>query len=113
MSGRSARRSARLGPIELGARREGERLVLTVRDHGPGVAESELPMLFEPFYRSRGEMARQTRGAGLGLAIVRGLVGQLGGEVSARNHAEGGLVVEVRLKCQEEALGAATGVQPA
>ena len=67
-------------------------VVLTGRDDGIGVEESELPRLFERFYR--GDRARASRGTGLGLAIVKHVVSQAGGTVEARGGR--GLGLEVR-----------------
>jgi two-component system sensor histidine kinase MprB len=60
---------------------------LTVRDHGPGIAEEDLPYVFDRFYRARA--ARGMPGSGLGLAIVRQVAESHGGEVLAER-AEGG-----------------------
>jgi two-component system sensor histidine kinase MprB len=60
---------------------------LQVRDHGPGIAETDLPRVFERFYRGSG--ARDRPGSGLGLAIVAQVVSAHGGEVRAE-HADGG-----------------------
>ena len=60
---------------------------LTVRDHGPGIAEEDLPYVFDRFYRARA--ARGMPGSGLGLAIVRQVAESHGGEVVAER-AEGG-----------------------
>jgi two-component system sensor histidine kinase MprB len=60
---------------------------LSVRDHGPGIAEEDLPYVFDRFYRARA--ARGMPGSGLGLAIVRQVAESHGGEVVAQ-HAEGG-----------------------
>jgi signal transduction histidine kinase len=62
--------------------------VLTVTDDGVGVAEEDLPRLFERFYR--GDRARASRGTGLGLAIVKHVVTSAGGSVEARRGAQGG-----------------------
>jgi signal transduction histidine kinase len=72
---------------------EGGRVALSVRDHGPGVAERRLGRLFEPFYRGEDELTRETRGSGIGLALVRGLAERMGAAVSARNAAGGGFEV--------------------
>ncbi len=53
--------------------------------------------LFEPFWRGENELTRSTKGTGIGLALVRGLVERMGGQVSARNAEAGGLAVEIRL----------------
>jgi signal transduction histidine kinase len=71
------------------------RLTLSVRDHGPGVPERQLQQIFQPFVRGERELQRRTRGTGIGLALVSGLVRDLGGTVSARNADGGGLEVTV------------------
>jgi len=68
--------------------------LLTVRDHGPGFAEEDLPRVFERFFRS-GE-ARGRPGSGLGLAIVRQAAEAHGGSVEAANAPDGGAVLRVR-----------------
>ena len=60
---------------------------LIVRDHGPGIADEDLPHVFDRFYRARA--ARGLPGSGLGLAIVRQVAESHGGEVVAEQ-AEGG-----------------------
>ena len=62
--------------------------VLTVTDSGPGIAESDLPHVFERFYRS--SEARSLPGSGLGLAIVKHAAEQHGGMIYARNASGGG-----------------------
>jgi signal transduction histidine kinase len=65
--------------------------VLSAVDDGVGVAESELPRLFERFYRA--DRARASRGTGLGLAIVKHVVTQAGGTVEARPGIPRGLEI--------------------
>ncbi len=80
---------------------------LSVRDHGPGIADADLPHIFDRFYR--GAEARGRPGSGLGLAIVRQVVEQHGGTVSASAAAGGGTVMRVHLPRAEtlsEALAA-------
>jgi two-component system sensor histidine kinase MprB len=60
---------------------------VAVRDHGPGIADEDLPYVFDRFYRARS--ARGMPGSGLGLAIVRQVAEAHGGDVQAE-HAEGG-----------------------
>ncbi|KPI10157.1 integral membrane sensor signal transduction histidine kinase [Actinobacteria bacterium OK074] len=69
--------------------------VLTVRDHGPGIAEEELPHVFDRFWRSPD--ARALPGSGLGLSIVARTVQQAGGEVSLKPARGGGTVATIRL----------------
>jgi two-component system phosphate regulon sensor histidine kinase PhoR len=83
--------------VVLEARAEGGRVVLAVRDRGPGVPQAQLRRIFQPFYRGERELTRRTKGTGIGLALVQGLVRRMDGEVEARNHPEGGLEVRVLL----------------
>ena len=68
---------------------------VTVRDHGPGIDESDLPHVFERFYRSAS--ARTTAGSGLGLAIVRQVAEAHGGTVVAEPAEGGGTRITLRL----------------
>jgi two-component system sensor histidine kinase MprB len=68
---------------------------LTVRDHGPGIAEEDLPHIFDRFYR--GAEARGRPGSGLGLAIVRQVAVQQQGAVSAEPAPGGGTLIRLRL----------------
>jgi two-component system, OmpR family, sensor histidine kinase CpxA len=70
---------------------------IRVRDHGPGLPESELTNVFRPFYRIAGARERETGGTGLGLAITDRAVRLHGGTVKASNAHGGGLLVEMRL----------------
>jgi two-component system sensor histidine kinase MprB len=72
------------GLIEVGLTAGGS---LTVRDHGPGIAEEDLPHVFDRFYRSAG--MRDRPGSGLGLAIVAQVAEAHGGSVAARNAVPG------------------------
>ena len=69
--------------------------VLTVRDHGPGFEDEDLPHVFDRFYRAHG--ARGLPGSGLGLAIVRQTAEAHGGAVRAENAAGGGARLTVDL----------------
>jgi two-component system phosphate regulon sensor histidine kinase PhoR len=75
--------------------REPTVVVLTGRDDGIGVEESELPRLFERFYRA--DRARASRGTGLGLAIVKHVISQAGGTVDARGGRGRGLEIRCEL----------------
>jgi two-component system osmolarity sensor histidine kinase EnvZ len=72
-------------------------LIVSVRDHGPGVAPEKLAQLTTPFFR--GDAARTAAtGAGLGLAIVEKAVARMGGSLELANAPEGGLIAHIRLK---------------
>ena len=70
---------------------------LAIIDDGPGVPESEIVHLFEPFYRPDTARTRETGGVGLGLTIVKSCIEACGGKVSARNHTPKGFCVEMTL----------------
>ena len=69
---------------------------VTVRDHGPGIADDDLPYVFDRFYRARS--ARGMPGSGLGLAIVRQVAETHGGEVVAEHADGGGTRMTLRLR---------------
>jgi two-component system, OmpR family, sensor kinase len=76
-------------PVEVAVRHEGESVAIEVRDHGPGLPAGDPDALFERFWRAEGGRVRGRAGAGLGLAIVAGIVRAHGGRVEAAD-AEGG-----------------------
>lgn len=83
--------------IEVSATRAEHVLTVSVADRGPGIPTSDLPRVFERFYRVDRSRTRDPGGTGLGLAIVRHLVELHGGSVSAARREGGGTVVTVRL----------------
>jgi two-component system sensor histidine kinase CpxA len=86
------------GQIELNVQRQGDWVVIDVRDRGPGVPESVLPRLGEPFFRVESSRTRDSGGFGLGLAIVKRCAEACGGSVVFRNRDGGGFEVEMRLR---------------
>jgi two-component system, OmpR family, sensor histidine kinase CpxA len=75
----------------------GTKVRLVVRDYGPGVPESELQKIFQPFYRITDARDRQSGGTGLGLAIADRVVRIHGGTIRAENAAPRGLRIEIVL----------------
>ena len=72
--------------------------MLMIRDHGPGLSESDLGSMFQRFYRGDPSRARSARsGSGLGLAIVQQIAVNHGGRIEARNHPGGGTCMELLL----------------
>ena len=88
------------GAVELAVRRDGEALVFSVMDRGPGVPAPERERIFEPFYRPPGVLP-DIGGTGLGLTIARGLAVAQGGDVRYAPRAGGGSVFEVRLPASD------------
>ena len=79
--------------IEIESRRVDDRVVVTFRDHGPGIAEENSSKIFEPFFTTK-EIGD---GTGLGLWMSFDIVKAHDGDLSAYNHAEGGCVFELTL----------------
>lgn len=73
--------------VSLSARRDGGRIVLQVRDEGPGIPAQELDQIFVKFYRTHAG-DRKRPGTGLGLAVCRGFVEALGGSIAAGNRSD-------------------------
>jgi signal transduction histidine kinase len=94
----NARKHAGGDGLELQLSRNGDRLVLSVLDRGPGVPEVERERIFEPFYRPAGHREGQGGGGvGLGLSLVADIARLHGGSASHRPREGGGSALEVRL----------------
>ncbi|MEV7414569.1 HAMP domain-containing sensor histidine kinase [Streptomyces sp. NPDC089919] len=85
--GNAAKFSPPGGPVEVALVRRPDAVELTVRDHGPGIAEEDLPYVFDRFYRAR--TARALPGSGLGLAMAQ-QIAQAHGAALRAEHAPGG-----------------------
>jgi nitrogen fixation/metabolism regulation signal transduction histidine kinase len=80
------------GQLLILTRQEGERALLLVRDNGPGFPPQMLARAFEPYFTTK------SRGTGLGLAMVKKIVDEHGGEVRLTNREQGGAEVRVYLR---------------
>jgi signal transduction histidine kinase len=72
-------------------------VTICVRDFGPGVPAASLKTVFDPFYRAQDELTRSQPGTGIGLSLVRDLVGRMRGKVTGSNAAPG-FEVEIALQ---------------
>lgn len=90
------RYSPQAAPIDVSLARNNGKVVVDVRDRGPGVPEEALPRLFDPFYRVENDRGRESGGTGLGLSIARRAIELHKGAIRARN-AQPGLEVELEL----------------
>ena len=107
-SGKSITIRARLDPVSQGGSAgKPATLCIDVEDLGPGIDPRDVPHIFEPFYRGRHSRERQIQGTGLGLALVKRIMDDLGGSVEVRTAKGQGsqfrLIVPVTAAVQEPA----------
>lgn len=86
------------GCAEIGCVREGGRVLVSVRDRGPGIAPALLEEMFEPFTRGPAGQPGGRPGTGIGLTIARSLALSFDGAVRLRNARDGGIVATVEVK---------------
>ena len=86
--------------VELAARRDGDMLVFSVSDRGPGVDPADIERIFEPFYRSSASPPDAGR-AGLGLSIARTLAEIQGGALEYARRPGGGSSFSLHLPATE------------
>ncbi|MBP1857241.1 sensor histidine kinase [Rhizobium herbae] len=80
--------------IHLSTEYQGEKIILTIRDHGPGVPAAITDRIFDPFFTTKGV----GKGLGLGLSISYNIVKDFGGSLSVSNHPEGGAMFRIELE---------------
>lgn len=85
------------GRVTLAVVRDGDTIDLSVSDTGIGIAAADLPRLGDPFFQAKGAYDRSHEGTGLGLSVVRGLVGLHGGRLTVESAPGIGTRVSVRL----------------
>jgi signal transduction histidine kinase len=83
------------GHVRLGARAEGDRVVLECADDGPGIPPEDRPRIWDRLYR--GDQSRSEKGLGLGLSLVRAIVHAHGGDATAEPAPAGGSVFRLSL----------------
>lgn len=86
------------GHVVVDVKDSDDMLSVIISDSGPGIAESELKKVFEPFYRVERSRNRSTGGTGLGLSIARSMARMHGGDVTLENRPEGGLKATATFK---------------
>jgi len=91
--------------VEIDARQEGGRVVVTVSDNGPGIAAELLAQVFDPFFTTKGV----GEGIGIGLSIVDNIIRDFGGTIMVSNRPEGGACFTINLQTanlDDEVMGA-------
>lgn len=88
--------------VHIATEPDGDRWKVTVRDHGSGIAPDVLSKLFQPFGKGGVPHEALQRGTGLGLLISRTLVQAMEGELTGRNHSDGGAEFSFVMKAQAQ-----------
>lgn len=89
------------GKVTITVVKDEKYAIVTVSDEGEGVAEDQLELIFQPFYRVGEDRDRERGGFGLGLAIASQVVQHHGGAIFAANRVTGGLIITIRLPITE------------
>ena len=85
------------GAVNISAWREGSQVIIKVSDTGEGIQKEDLAHVFERFYRSEKSRNRNMGGAGLGLAIAKGIIHAHGGNITVESEPESGTTFIIRL----------------
>jgi two-component system phosphate regulon sensor histidine kinase PhoR len=85
------------GEVSVVARRAGDRVEIDVADSGLGIAQEELPHVFDRFFRSRSSIKMAVPGTGLGLAIARAIAQEHGGTLTVRSEPDRGTTFTLAL----------------
>jgi len=92
-------------PVRLAAHSGNGKLSISVTDRGPGIAPEEQARIFDRFYRGGNDLARQVKGAGIGLSLVKRIVEDHGGNVSVASRLGEGSTFTIDLRVAGEQPG--------
>ncbi|MGH6983328.1 MAG: PAS domain S-box protein [Stellaceae bacterium] len=92
------------GTVDVGIEQHGDRVCISVRDHGPGIPEEFRSRIFQKFAQADSSDTRQKGGTGLGLAIVRSIVERHGGSIDFDSVIGEGTTFNVRLPIWRESI---------
>jgi two-component system, OmpR family, sensor histidine kinase KdpD len=88
-------------PIEIGVQAIGDRMIISIADHGPGIPAADRERVFDKFYRVMETQTARIIGSGLGLAVSRGLVEAHGGRIWVENRKGGGAIFRFTLPLEK------------
>jgi len=92
--------------VVLSTRRHGDRIAVTVRDRGPGIAPDDLAHIFDPFFTTR------RTGTGLGLPIAKNIIDGLGGSLSVDSRPDAGTEIRIEIPINVASGFSQTAVAP-
>jgi len=103
----------RRGQVKMLIRPDGNHLAFSVVDSGIGISPADMARLGDPFFQASASHDRAYEGTGLGLSVVRGLVGLHGGTISVESAPKSGTTVTVRLpvNCREQVSGSMARIE--
>ncbi len=107
----AVRHSPPLSTVVIDVQRADSGARITVEDQGPGIDEDEIELIFSRFYRGEKSRSRSHGGAGLGLAIARGIVEAHGGSIHAENRSAGGARIVVFLPVDPQPSGVSERIE--
>jgi signal transduction histidine kinase len=81
---------------------QGQSLLISIEDEGPGIPEDQLEQVFEPFFRLEESRSLETGGHGLGLSIARTIARAHGGDITLSNREGKGLVAQIKIPLSED-----------
>jgi two-component system phosphate regulon sensor histidine kinase PhoR len=87
--------------ITVSARRSGPTVVVSVADNGPGISVGDQKRIFDKFYRARDPLQRTIEGSGLGLAMVKHIIGAHGGKIAVTSEVGQGAAFSITLPVAE------------
>ncbi|MBV1708570.1 MAG: HAMP domain-containing histidine kinase [Erysipelothrix sp.] len=85
------------GHVQVMIERNPENVIIRMTDTGSGISETDLPFVFERFYRSSSDRSRDSGGSGLGLAIVKSIINAHGGQISVISQLNQGTTFIIEL----------------
>lgn len=86
------------GTIEITTRMEDDKLAVSIRDTGPGIAKARMGEIWKPFYTTK----EAGKGTGLGLSISQSIIAEHGGNLVVTNHADGGAIFTIQLPIKKD-----------
>ena len=86
------------GKITLTSKMDGDDIMVSVADNGPGIADANLSRIFDPFYTTK----PVGKGTGLGLSICYGIIKKIGGDIDAQSLRGQGTTFEIRIPQKKE-----------